>query len=137
MASIKFAHVGISCNDQAATEKFYTAYFGFKRSRLVDLGSSKIIFLRNDDDVHLELFRADEERPVPRSVADGPHYAELRHLAFQVDDVDEVLKAMGTEARITLGPVGFDDFIKGWKTVWLKDPDGNIVEVSQGYRDEG
>jgi glyoxylase I family protein len=24
----------------------------------------------------------------------------------------------------------------GWRTVWLADPDGNIVEISQGYTDQ-
>jgi glyoxylase I family protein len=43
---------------------------------------------------------------------------------------------MGNDAVITLGPLSFDDFIPGWKTVWLKDPEGNIVEISQGYQDE-
>jgi glyoxylase I family protein len=38
---------------------------------------------------------------------------------------------------ITLGVIlKVDDFIKGWRTAWLKDPDGNIVEVSQGYKDD-
>ena len=43
---------------------------------------------------------------------------------------------MGTDAVITLGPMSFDAFIPGWRTVWVKDPDGNIVEISQGYVDE-
>jgi len=43
---------------------------------------------------------------------------------------------MGADAQVTLGPLSFDDFIKGWRTVWLKDPNGNIVEVSQGYTDQ-
>ena len=30
----------------------------------------------------------------------------------------------------------FSDFIPGWRTVWLADPEGNIVEVSQGYTDQ-
>lgn len=37
---------------------------------------------------------------------------------------------------VSLGPLEFDDFIPGWRTVWVTDPDGVVVEVSQGYRDE-
>ena len=29
----------------------------------------------------------------------------------------------------------FDAFIPGWRTVWVADPDGNIVEISQGFKD--
>ena len=135
MQTTKFAHVGMSCKDQTATEKFYTTYFGFKRSRVVDMGNSRIIFLKNDN-VLLELFQADEERGVPRSAGDGPHYPGLRHLAFEVEDIDRILSEIGNDAEVTLGPLKFDEFIKGWKTVWIKDPDGNIVELSQGYEDE-
>jgi len=37
---------------------------------------------------------------------------------------------------VSLGPLHFDDWIPGWHSVWLRDPDGVIVEVSQGYHDE-
>ena len=43
---------------------------------------------------------------------------------------------MGADAKVTLGPMDFDAFIPGWRTVWVSDPDGNIVEISQGYVDE-
>jgi glyoxylase I family protein len=36
---------------------------------------------------------------------------------------------------VTLGPLDFDGFIKGWRTVWVSDPDGTIVEISQGHKD--
>jgi len=49
--------------------------------------------------------------------------------------VDATLTAMGAAARVTLGPLSFDDFIPGWRTAWLADPEGNIVEISQGYTD--
>jgi len=60
----------------------------------------------------------------------------VRGLAFKVDDVDAKLAEMGDAAVITLGPFSFDAFIPGWRTVWLSDPEGNIVEVSQGFVDE-
>lgn len=43
---------------------------------------------------------------------------------------------MDGAAEITAGPVDFGEFIAGWRTVWIRDPDGVVVEVSQGYRDE-
>jgi glyoxylase I family protein len=53
-----------------------------------------------------------------------------------VDNVEAKLAEMGEDARITLGPLDFDAFIPGWRTVWVADPDGNIVEISQGYVDQ-
>jgi glyoxylase I family protein len=60
----------------------------------------------------------------------------VRHLAFKVDDVDAKLAEMGADAKITLGPLNFDDYIPGWRTVWIADPDGRIVEISQGFVDQ-
>ncbi len=53
-----------------------------------------------------------------------------------VDDVDAMLADLGAEARITAGPMSFDAFIQGWRAVWIADPDGNIVEIGQGYVDQ-
>ncbi len=50
--------------------------------------------------------------------------------------MDAFLAGMGAAAEVTLGPLDFSEFIAGWRTVWLRDPDGVVVEVSQGYRDE-
>ncbi len=130
-----YSHVDLNCHDPAATERFYTQYFGFARARVLLAGDTQIVFLKSGA-VYLELFPSEgagAERP---GEGDGPHDAGFRHLAFQVDDVDAQLAAMGTEADITLGPLDFGDFIPGWRTVWLRDPDGRIVEVSQGYTDE-
>jgi glyoxylase I family protein len=60
----------------------------------------------------------------------------VRHLAFQVASVDDALAALGGAADITLGPLDFEAFIPGWRTVWVRDPDGNIIEISQGFTDQ-
>jgi glyoxylase I family protein len=135
MSSPRFSHVALACSDPAATERFYARHFGFHRARVIPLGHEEIVFLKSGE-VYLELFRAREERDQAPAGGDGPWSPGVRHLAFQVESVDDKLAAMGADAHITLGPLSFDDFIPGWRTAWLKDPDGNIVEISQGYVDE-
>jgi len=135
MTALTFSHVAISCQDPLSIERFYSRHFGFKRARVVPLGKDQIVFIKAGD-VYLELFRATSEVGVPLATGSGPEYPGWRHIAFMVDDVDAKLASMGDEARITLGPVNFDDFIRGWRTVWVADPEGNIVEISQGYRDQ-
>lgn len=134
--SMRFSHVALSCGDPIATEKWYARHFGFQRARVIPLGEQQIVFLRNPEGVYLELFSAEGAAPAPNPGGDGPHYPSVRHIAFQVDDVDAVLAGMGDAAQVTLGPLDFDAFIPGWRTVWLADPDGNVVEVSQGYTDQ-
>ncbi len=130
-----FSHIGISAIDPVATEKFYTKYFGFVRTRVIPLGDEQIVFLKLDS-VYLELFLAKGTSPEAPFTKGGPEYPGIRHLAFQVDDVDAKLAEIGSAVEITLGPMAFDDFIPGWKTVWIRDPDGRIIEISQGYQDQ-
>ncbi|MER5931492.1 VOC family protein [Streptomyces sp. NPDC002054] len=133
---MRWSHVGLNCTDQKTTEEFYTRYFGFDRARVVNLGDAQIVFLRKGD-AYLELFPAGTEPPAGPDGNDGPQApGRMRHLAFQTDSVDAFLADIGDAADITLGPLDFDDFICGWRTVWLRDPDGVIVEVSQGFQDE-
>jgi glyoxylase I family protein len=133
---MRFSHIALSCQDLLTTERWYTRHFGFRRARVFMDGDKPMIVFIKRDDVYLELFNAEGERPTEQPEGDGLHSVGIRHLAFQVDDVDAVLAQLGDSARVTLGPLSFDAFIPGWKTVWVADPDGNIVEISQGYVDE-
>ena len=138
MGLLIFSQLALTCKDQVATEKYYTKYFGFKRARVAPLpDGSKIVFLKMMDSAfYLELFQAAEEPKLPAPINDGIQYPGVRQIGFKVEDVDAKLAEMGDDAKISLGPIAFDDFIPGWKTVWILDPDDNIVEISQGFTDE-
>jgi len=134
VTSTAFAHVGLNCRNMRTTERFYVRHFGFRRARVVPLGrGGRIVFLKSRT-AYLELFQA---KGRARSAAkDGPPEPGFRHMAFRVSSVDRKIREMGKAARVTLGPFSFDGFIKGWRGAWLMDPDGRIIELSQGYRDE-
>ena len=134
--TLEFHHMGVVCRDMAATERFYTKHFGFTRARVVPLGEGDQIAFLKSGPLYLELFNATKPSPAPAAEGPGPEYPGWRHLAFKVDDVDAKIAEMGADAKITAGPMDFDAFIPGWRTVWVADPDGNIVEISQGFVDE-
>ena len=136
MSELTWSHVALNCRDQDATESFYRGVLGFRRARTVPLGDARIVFLRLGGAL-LELFDAEGDGG-PAGAPDGPHAAGVpRHLAFQTDDLDAFLAGPGAGVPVSLGPLAFDDVIPGWRSVWLLDPDGVVVEVSQGYRDQG
>ncbi|MFF9870390.1 VOC family protein [Streptomyces sp. NPDC013953] len=134
--ALRWSHAALNCRDLEATEEFYRHWFGMRRARAFDVAGARFVFLRLGD-AYLELCSLPAQAaPAPEPSADGPHTAgAVRHLAFRTDDVDAFLARMGDAARVTLGPLDFDAFIPGWRSVWLADPEGNVVEVSQGYRD--
>jgi glyoxylase I family protein len=132
---LRWAHVALNCRDQRVTEHFYIRWFGFRRVRVVDGGDgTRVVFLRLGA-VCLELFGTNTNSAFDAR-DDGPsNPGAVRHIAFQVDDVDAFLASAG-ELDVSLGPLTFYDYIPRWKTVWLRDPDGVVVEVSQGYVDQ-
>ena len=136
MSKSVFAHVALNCRNMAAVEAFYTRHFEFRRARVIELGPGKQIVFLKAGAVYLELFDATDEPPFAPPQNDGPAWPGVRHLAFQGDDVDEKLAEIGIDAEVTLGPLSFDGFIPGWKTAWIRDPEGNIVEISQGFVDQ-
>ena len=135
LPEVRWSHVGLNCRDQQKTEEFYTRWFGFSRARVVEDDGIRVVFLRQGD-VHLELFQVTAD-PVYPITDDGPQYnGTIRHIAFQVKDVDTFLRDAAGALPVSLGPVEFGKYIPGWKTVWVTDPDGVVVEVSQGYTDQ-
>ena len=128
-------HVGLSCTDPIAIEKWYTKHFGFKRGRVYAPGEGQVVMIQAGG-VYLELFSSTEERPAPKVEGAGPDYSGFRHFAFLVDDLDAKLEEMGDDARVTLGPLDMSQFIEGMRVAWIAEPEGNIVELNQGYKDE-
>jgi glyoxylase I family protein len=128
-------HMGISCSDPIAMERWYTNHFGFTRKRVYAPGPDQVVVIGSGG-ACLELFPAKGEPPPPRGERDGPEYPGWRHVAFLVDDLDAALAEIGDDAKITLGPLDMGAFIEGLRVAGISDPEGNIVELNQGYVEE-
>jgi len=128
-------HIGFNCEDPIAIERWYAKHFGFERLRVYLPGPDQVVVIGNGG-VALELFPAKGEALGSRGENDGPPQPGWRHIAFLVDDVDRKLAEMGEDARPTLGPLDMSAFIEDMRVVWISDPEGNIVELNQGYTDE-
>jgi glyoxylase I family protein len=127
-------HIGLNCVDPIAIERWYAKHFGFERLRVYLPGPGQVVVVGNGG-VALELFPAEGEAPL-RGERDGPTARGVRHVAFLVDDLDAKLAEIGDDTSVTLGPLDMNDFIEGMRVAWISDPEGNIVELNQGYTDE-
>ena len=135
MSEAIFSHVGVMCKDPVRLEEFYTKHFGFQRARVYAPGPEQVVMIKSKG-VYLELFQATENSPFPSPKEAGPTYPSWRHICFLVNDLDKKLQEMGDDARITMGPIDMSEFIPNMKVCWIADPEGNIVELNQGYVDE-
>jgi len=135
MSDTVFQHVALTCREQETMEAFYTRHFGFRRARVFAPGPGQIVMLRSGD-VMLALFKAAEDSPLPPAGGNGPAYPGWKHICFAVADLEAKLNEMGDEARITLGPLNRDELEPGMRVAWIADPEGNIIELCQGFADD-
>ncbi|MFH4557541.1 MULTISPECIES: SMU1112c/YaeR family gloxylase I-like metalloprotein [Vibrio] len=120
-------HVAIICSDYSKSKRFYTKVLGLKviAENYREARDSYKLDLALPDGSQVELFSFPDapERP------SFPEAQGLRHLAFQVDDVEHVKEYL--EAReIEVEPIRIDEFT-GKAFTFFKDPDGLPLEVYQ------
>lgn len=123
----KVHHIAIICSDYARSKRFYTEVLGLEIAAEVfrEARNSWKLDLSLNGTYIIELFSFPDtpERP------SRPEARGLRHLAFEVDDVEagiEALKEKGVEAE----PVRTDEFT-GKKFTFFTDPDGLPLELYQ------
>jgi glyoxylase I family protein len=135
MNRMPFSHIALNCQDPFSLERFYTKYFGFKRARVYAPGPDQVVMIKSEN-LYLELFKS--TGPSPRGLPEKDGFTETgyRHLAFKVDDLDAALAELSDAVEPRLGPIDMSQFIPGMRTAWVADPEGNIIELAQGYVDE-
>jgi glyoxylase I family protein len=120
----KVHHIAIICSDYEVSKAFYTEILGFTVIREVyraERQSYKLDLAVNGV-YAIELFSFPE--PVRRP--SRPEAAGLRHLAFEVDDLEEVIARMknkGVEAE----PIRIDEFTDK-RFTFIADPDQLPIE---------
>lgn len=127
-----FAHIGVTCKNPKYFMRFYTQYFGFKKTSTISIDATKeLVFLTNSEGICFEVFLAEQDSPIASPTADGYTHPGWRHMAFSVQNITAFLHAMGADAQIQKGPIALNN--EGWKAVWIQDPEGNIIELTEGF----
>lgn len=116
-------HAAYGVSDLNASLRFYCEQLGLRKAFELhrDDGTLWIVYLYAGNRSFIELF---PESEVPRQ--EGGSY---RHLCLIVDDMAATLRAMKIAGLEPLNPpsVGKD----GNTQAWVRDPDGNPIELMQ------
>ncbi|MDZ8259561.1 VOC family protein [Nostoc sp. ChiQUE01b] len=120
-------HVAIICSDYDRSKKFYVEVLGFSiiQETFRATRNSYKLDLKVAENTQIELFSF----PNPPERPSKPESCGLRHLAFQVDDIEETvfyLKSKGLEVE----NIRIDE-ITGKKFTFFKDPDNLPLEIYQ------
>ncbi len=127
-------HVCISVSDIEKSTQFYR-YFGFEEvaDYTAEDGSFRIKHLKLGDFI-IELFWFSDHTPaVRKDLWDDLKTGGYRHIAFKVEDIHEILeklkkdKVADTKTQVNKGRTGILYF-------FIRDPDGNFVEIVQDDR---
>lgn len=118
-------HIAIICSDYEKSKDFYVTKLGLivvnevyraeRKSYKLDLAVNGLY--------QIELFSF--ENPPPR--ASRPEAQGLRHLAFEVDDIEKEIKRLN-DVDITTEAIRIDE-ITGKRFTFFADPDGLPLEL--------
>jgi glyoxylase I family protein len=117
-------HIAIICSDYARSKAFYTKDLGLEIIREVyreERDSYKLDLALNNHYV-IELFSF----PNPPARSSRPESTGLRHLAFQVNNLDLTVHEL-TKKGITSEPIRIDEFT-GKRFTFIADPDDLPLE---------
>jgi glyoxylase I family protein len=85
--------------------------------------------------VRLELFPTESDNS--KEHTGGEQVIGFEHLAFDVPKLEPVLEALRTE-NVEIGPIiDIGQHIAGCRVCFFRDPEGNNIELIEGYHDEG
>lgn len=131
--SLQLHHVTLSANDVDSTAQWYVDYLGFSVSDRFSL--------TRPDNRQIDVIRI--ARPglqlnisqFPGSVSPNRSTENQgwRHLAFEVEDVDRIYQQLRSQGvQFMTEPFTYDP--PGYRVVFFRDPEGNILELYQENR---
>ena len=138
------SYTGIRVRDLERSLALYSGFFGLREVRRGDNaphgGGTYVLLVDPHSGQRLELNWYPKASPY-----DAPYVAGegLDHVAFRMDDVDATVRALVARG-LEVAPIGSelaepdrDRTLPGWfKVAYVKDPDGNWIELYQHARPE-
>lgn len=118
-------HIAIICSDYEVSKRFYTEVLGFTIIREVyrEERKSYKLDLALNGEYMLELFSF----PDPPKRISGPEARGLRHLAFEVLDLEKEI-ALLKNKNILTEPIRVDEFTEK-RFTFFSDPDQLPIEL--------
>ncbi|WP_297712330.1 VOC family protein [Clostridium sp.] len=120
----KIHHVAVICSNYKVSKKFYTEILGLKVIREVyreERESYKLDLELGDSQIELFSFKNSPER------VSYPEARGLRHLAFEVDDIEETVRYLESNG-VKCEPIRIDEFTLR-RFTFFEDPDKLPLEL--------
>jgi glyoxylase I family protein len=118
-------HIAIICSDYQKSKRFYSEVLGLsiKQEVFREERNSYKLDLEVAGQYQIELFSFPDPPPRPSR----PEATGLRHIAFEVDNIEEAVQHIRSQ-NITIEPIRVDEFT-GKRFTFFADPDGLPIEI--------
>ena len=126
-------HIALNCRDMKKQVKFYSKHFGFKLARVFNAGKPDEFIMLRSGQTCLELFQADRKAAKARG---WEQPVGFKHLAFEVGNVKRSVARLRKDGIQTDDIIDCSKLVPGLYVCFFNDPDGNRLELMQGWRDE-
>jgi catechol 2,3-dioxygenase-like lactoylglutathione lyase family enzyme len=135
-------HIGINVEDLAAAKGFFVD-LGFKVmgemamqgelvERVIGLDDVKddIVMLQSPDgQINIELVKFHQPKDPNGIQAAAANTLGLRHLCFQVENLDDILKNLNKKGTKLVGEV--QTYENSWKLCYIRGPEEIILELAE------
>ncbi|MGE0020678.1 MAG: VOC family protein [Draconibacterium sp.] len=123
----KVHHIAVICSNYGVSKRFYTEILGLKIINEIyrEERKSYKLDLELNGEYIIELFSF----PNPPERPTRPEAVGLRHLAFEVDELDKMIVFLENRS-IEVEPVRVDE-ITGKRFTFIADPDGLPIEFCE------
>ncbi len=125
----RIAHLAFGVKNMQDSFHFYLDILGFKKAFTLSSpeGTPWIEYIKISDNQFIELFYSDPQKPFPKDEV------SYQHLCLETDDIfafanDMANKHFPLDSPVTLG-------LDHNYQCWVKDPDGNRIEIMQYGKD--
>lgn len=121
----KIHHIAIICSDYEKSKQFYTEILGFEITQEVyrEERRSYKLDLSLNGNYCIELFSF----PNPPKRVSRPEACGLRHLAFEVDNIESTIETL-SKYQIKTEPIRMDEFTQK-RFTFFEDPDQLPIEL--------
>lgn len=118
-------HIAVICRDYGKSKRFYTELLGFKIEQEVyrEERKSHKLDLSLNGNYLIELFSF----PDPPARPSRPEATGLRHLAFEVENIEKCIQLLNAH-QVPTEPIRIDEFT-GKKFTFFEDPDHLPIEL--------
>ena len=125
----KIHHIAIICSNYQKSKAFYTEILGLKIIQEVyrESRDSYKLDLALHENYVIELFSF----PQPPQRPSRPEAVGLRHLAFEIEDIERSIAFLNQQGIIT-EPIRIDEYT-GKRFTFFEDPDGLPLELYELY----